>query len=205
MDGDSIDIAGLLAQLGPRDVLLVDEAHALGVVGSEGAGLAREIDDPRLLVMGTLSKSFGSMGGFVAGPAVAVDLLVNRARSFIYDTALPPALALAARVALTIIRKAEDRRATLRDNVTHLREGLHYLGLPAIDTPSPVVPVVLGSEERTLRIADQLLAKRIEAPAIRPPTVPDGASRLRFSLRSNLSREQVDVAVGELSRCIGTL
>ena len=205
MDGDAAPLQAMLADLGERDVLLIDEAHALGVLGAHGAGLACELgDDPRVVVMGTLSKSFGAHGGFVAGPALLTDLLVNAARSFIFDTALPPAIALAARVALVLIREGEDRRAHLHDTVRHLRAGLRSLGIPAIDDPSPIVPVVLGSEERALAMAHRLEERRIHAPAIRPPTVPAGSSRLRLSVRADHQREHVDLLVGTLQECIVT-
>ncbi|MEO9171082.1 MAG: aminotransferase class I/II-fold pyridoxal phosphate-dependent enzyme [Candidatus Baltobacteraceae bacterium] len=202
MDGDAIDVAALFAGLGDDDVLLLDEAHALGVVGLEGAGLARSIDDSRLVVMGTLSKSFGAQGGFIAGPASVIELLVNAARTFIFDTALPPALALAARVALVAIRRGDDRRRRLHDNVAFLRSGLQALDLPVFSNPSPIVPVVLGSEERAMRVSEALLKKKLYAPAVRPPTVPEGSSRLRCSLRSDHVLEQIDLLVRGIAECI---
>lgn len=201
MDGDSIDVAAMLADLGDDDVLLVDEAHALGVVGAEGAGLARALSDPRIVVMGTLSKSLGAHGGFIAGPATVIELLANTARSFIFDTALPPAVALAARVALVTLRRADDARAALMANVERLRAGLATLGLPSISTPSPIVPVVLGAEERAMHVSQALLAKRLYAPAIRPPTVPAGTSRLRLSLRSDHIAEHIDLLIRSLGEC----
>jgi 8-amino-7-oxononanoate synthase len=200
MEGDAIDPAAILAHLRGDDILLVDEAHALGVVGREGAGLARELDDPRVVVLGTLSKALGTHGGFIAGPAPVIDLLVNRARTFIFDTALPPSLALAARIALLLARGNEGRRARLHANVARLREGL-------AQTPGAgaIVPVVVGGEEHALRIAEQLFERRILAPAIRPPTVPPGTSRLRFSVRADHQAEQIDFLIDELRRCIATL
>lgn len=200
MDGDAIDPGALLAQLRDDDVLLVDEAHALGVVGREGAGLARELDDPRVVVLGTLSKALGGHGGFIAGPAPVIELLVNRARTFIFDTAPPPALALAARIALLLTRNGEARRDRLHANAARLRAGLgeeHGVG--------GIVPLVLGSEERALRVAGRLSERRIVAPAIRPPTVPPGTSRLRFSVRADHEAEQIDFLIDELQQCIVTL
>ncbi|MDE2483155.1 MAG: 8-amino-7-oxononanoate synthase [bacterium] len=204
MDGDAVDLHALLADLHDDDVLLVDEAHALGVVGPEGAGLAYGLDDPRVVVLGTLSKSLGAHGGFIAGPAVVIEALVNMARTFIFDTALPPAIALAARVAIKIARVEEDRRERLHASVRHLRAGLDALGIATITDPSPVVPVVLGSEERAVRVAEELAALRLIAPAIRPPTVPVGSSRLRLSLRADLSTDHVDLLVRSLQRCLAT-
>jgi 8-amino-7-oxononanoate synthase len=204
MDGDAVDPRRLLDDLGSDDLLFVDEAHALGVAGPEGAGLARGLDDPRTIVMGTLSKALGAHGGFVAGPAAAIDLLVNRARSFVFDTALPPAIALAARVAIVLARRADDRRARLAANASRLRAGLRELGFVAPDGISPIVPVVLGSERRALEVAASLRQARINAPAVRPPTVPEHSSRLRFSIRAGHTPEQIDLVVKELRRCIAT-
>ncbi len=204
MGGDAVDVAALLASLGDRDALLVDEAHALGVAGPLGAGLARGLEDPRVVVMGTLSKAFGAHGGFIAGPAAVVDLLVNVARTFVFDTALPPALALAARISLLMVRNGDGRRERLRANVERLREGLRALSLPAPNGPAPIVPVVLGSEARALEVAAALLARGIVAPAVRPPTVPPGESRLRLSVRANHSVEDIERLLRELAACIGT-
>ena len=198
MDGDTIDTVALLRQLHDEDVLLFDEAHALGVTGPEGAGVARHLADPRVLILGTLSKALGTLGGFVAGPSATIDLFVNRARSFIFDTALPPALALAARIALHITRGAEERRARLNANAARLRLALGIAG------SGPIVPVLLGEEERAMRISWRLLERRIFVPAIRPPTVPPGTSRLRASLRAEHTLDQVDLLAGELQRCIAT-
>jgi 8-amino-7-oxononanoate synthase len=204
MDGDAVDLAPILADLGDDDVLLVDEAHALGLVGAGGAGHARALADPRVVVMGTLSKAFGGQGGFIAGPAKLIDLLVNAARSFIFDTAMPPAVALAARVALVLIRDGEQLRARTHSNARRLREGLRGLGFPAIADPSPIVPLVLGSEERAVEIAARLESKKIYAPAIRPPTVPVGTSRIRFSVRADHQSEHIDLLLRGLAECIVT-
>jgi 8-amino-7-oxononanoate synthase len=206
MDGDSVDVRGLLDRLGDDDVLLLDEAHALGVRGPGGAGLAFGIDDPRIVVVGTLSKALGGLGGFVAGPDRTIELLVNTARTFIFDTALPPALALAARIALTIARKADDRRARLDSLAIRLRERLANGGLTvAGDLSSAIVPVMLGTERRAMEVAAALLAQRSYAPAVRPPTVPAGTSRLRISLRSELAVEHVDRLADQILTCIATL
>jgi 7-keto-8-aminopelargonate synthetase-like enzyme len=198
MDGDVLDVAALLATLRDEDVLLLDEAHALGIAGNEGAGYARGFTDPRIVVFGTLSKALGTLGGFVAGPGAIIDLLVNRARSFIFDTALPPALALAARIALHLTRQAGDRRARLGEHAAALRAALRLPG------EVPIVPIVVGSEERALELSEHLLQRRMYVPAIRPPTVPPGGSRLRVTLRSNHAPEQVGLLAAELQRCTAT-
>jgi 8-amino-7-oxononanoate synthase len=205
MDGDAVDLDAMVRDLGEDDVLLVDDAHALGIVGTKGIGLAAAIDDPRVVVLGTLSKAFGAHGGFIAGPAPLIELLVNEARTFIFDSALPPAVALAARVALVQLRNGDDARKRLHENVERTRAGLTSLGLPVIDDPSPIVPVVLGSEARAVSVSAALLARRLYAPAIRPPTVPLGSSRLRLSLRSDHMAEQIDLLIDGLRKCLDTL
>ena len=202
MDGDSIDPRALLECLRGEDVLLLDEAHALGVAGPQGAGLARALDDPRILILGTLSKALGSLGGFVAGPATAIELLVNRARSFIFDTALPPSLVLASRIALLLTRRGDDRRERLRANAARLRVALP--GFAPSSVEGPIVSILLGSEERALRVSEELLKRRLFVPAIRPPTVPPGTSRLRITIRADHTLEQVDMLAEELRRCGAT-
>jgi 7-keto-8-aminopelargonate synthetase-like enzyme len=216
MDGDAIDPTALLECLREQDVLLLDEAHALGIAGPQGAGLARALDDPRILILGTLSKALGSLGGFVAGPATAIELLVNRARSFIFDTALPPSLALASRIALLLTRRGDDRRERLRANAARLRAALDaspssfdcaqddITALRKGSVEGPIVSVLLGSEERALGVSEELWKRRIFVPAIRPPTVAPGTSRLRITIRADHTLDQVDMLAEELRRCVAT-
>lgn len=200
MEGDAADPRALLAGLGAGGVLLLDEAHALGVVGASGAGLARDLDDPRVVVLGTLSKALGAHGGFIAGPAPVIELLVNEARTFVFDTALPAAIGLAARIALLLARRADDRRARLRANVARLCDGLRAINLPVPSAAGAIVSVPLGAEERALRVSDALFSKGVFVPAIRPPTVPPGTSRLRVSVRADHTTEQIDRLAEELGK-----
>lgn len=202
MDGDVLDVAAILKTLRDDDILLLDEAHALGIAGSEGGGYARDFADPRIVVLGTLSKALGTLGGFVAGPAPVIELLVNRARSFIFDTALPPAIALAARIALHLTRQADDRRERLRENAALLLSALHPKPLQPVE--GPIVPILVGDENRALELSERLLRRRMYVPAIRPPTVPPGTSRLRVSLRCDHSPDQVQLLAVELQRCTAT-
>ncbi|MDQ2872877.1 MAG: 8-amino-7-oxononanoate synthase [Candidatus Eremiobacteraeota bacterium] len=191
MDGDIAPLEAMLADLNDDDILLVDDAHALGIAGPDHAGLAQALPDERVVVMGTLGKAIGAAGGFVSGPAAVVELLVNTARTFIFDTALPPSIALAARVGILLARQADDRRARLHANVRQLREGLRELGLPAAEDRTPIVPIVLGDEARALAVSQKALTLGVSAPAIRPPTVPPGTSRLRISVRADHTPEQI--------------
>jgi 8-amino-7-oxononanoate synthase len=203
MDGDAVAPERLLSSAGQDGVLLIDEAHALGVLGAQGGGLARGLNDPRVVVIGTLSKALGAHGGFAAGPAPVIELLVNAARTFVFDTALPPSIALSARIALLLARNADDRRARLLANAARLRRGLQQIGLPA-SGDGAIVPVVLGTEARAIAVSRALRGRKIFAPAIRPPTVPPGTSRLRLSVRADHTAEEIDRLLDGLQRCIAT-
>ncbi len=202
MDGDCVDLSAIVRDLGDDDVLLVDEAHALGAVGENGAGLAAKLDDPRVVILGTLSKAFGAQGGFVAGSETLIELLINTARTFIFDTAPVPAVSAAALAALDISRSDRGLRESLHANVLRLRIGLKKLGVTTFDNPSPIVPVVLGDEQRALEVAKRVRERGIYAPAVRPPTVPIGTSRLRISVRADHTAQQID-ALLEALECIG--
>lgn len=204
MDGDSIDLHALLQDLHDDDILLIDEAHALGLFGAQGGGLAHAIGDPRIVVLGTLSKAIGAAGGFIAGPAPVIDLLINTGRTFIFDSALPPAIAFAARVGIMLARTAEDRRARLFSKAAQLRDGVRALGLPALDGPTPVVPIIVGEERRALELMQRCRERGINAPAIRPPTVPAGTSRLRISIRADHTDEQIGLLLEQLACCTVT-
>ncbi len=199
MDGDAVDLRAMLELLGPNDVLLVDEAHALGVAGEHGGGLAYGIDDPRVVVLGTLSKAFGALGGFVAGPGVVIDYLQTAARTFIFDSALPPAVAEAARAGVALAFGYDERRQHLGFLSERLRSGLRVRGYAVPEGTGPIVPVLVGDAGATLALAARLRARGIDAPAVRPPTVPPGTSRLRITLRVTHEPANVDQLLAELS------
>ena len=185
MDGDVAPLDDLAAVCADRGALLVvDEAHA--VFGTP----TPRVEGGTALVVGTLSKTLGSLGGFVAGPATYTELLTSTARSFIFTTATPPGDAAAARAALGVLRSAEGDAliARLRGHVERLRPG----------HPSPILPVLLGDEKRALAVADALLARGLLVPAIRPPTVAPGTSRLRIALSAAHTAEQVEALAGAL-------
>ena len=196
MDGDFGDLAAMVnLKTEFQAMLLVDEAHATGVIGAHGAGwvaalgLTPQVD----LQMGTLSKAFGASGGYICGSRTLIQLLINRARSFIYSTALPPSCAAAASAALEIIRSEEGEklRSRLRKNVRLLTDYLRPGAQPVGDQVSPIFPVVIGDEQQTLRLAETLQINGFLAPAIRYPTVARGAARLRIALSSWHSVEQI--------------
>jgi 8-amino-7-oxononanoate synthase len=188
MDGDIAPIAAIAESCRRSGALLViDEAHA--VLGPDPAPV---LEGMTALRVGTLSKALGSLGGFVAGPTRFVQLLENRARSYIFTTALPPADAAAALAALTIVRSEEGQEliARLRSHVDAVAPG----------HPSPIVPVILGSDEAALLASAELLDAGIWVPAIRPPTVPEGTSRLRVTLSASHTEHDVRHLVSELDR-----
>ena len=185
MDGDvaPVDEVADLCR-GAGALLVVDEAHAVLGPDPDLAG----VDHIRV---GTLSKALGSAGGFVAGPSVLVQLLLNRARTAIFSTASPPASAAAALAALAVARSEEGR--ALRARLATLVQRV------APDHPSPIVPLVLGPEDRAVRVSDELLARGLLVPAIRPPSVPVGTSRLRVTLSAAHTDAQVDLLVAALA------
>jgi len=185
MDGDVAPVGALAEVCGRHDALLVlDEAHS--VLGPDVA----EVEGTELLRVGTLSKALGSMGGWVAGSSTLIDLLINRARSFIFTTGLAPADAAAALAALRVVRSAEGDQlvAQLRGLVDRVRPG----------HPSPIVPIVLGDEDRAVKAAAALLERGILVPAIRPPTVAPGTSRLRVALSAAHTPVMVDGLIAAL-------
>jgi 8-amino-7-oxononanoate synthase len=201
MDGDLAPLADL-ADLAERSgaILLVDEAHGTGVFGPDGRGAASEhgVADRVHVRVGTLSKALGSIGGFVAGSKRLVDWLVNHARALIYSTALPPAAAAAAREALAIAQAEPWRRERVRALGSALCQSLADAGFRVRPTTGPIVPVLLGTPERASALADGLRAQGIFVPAIRPPTVPEGTSRLRISLSATHTDDEIAALVGAL-------
>jgi 8-amino-7-oxononanoate synthase len=187
MDGDVADLP-TMCDLAERTnaLLILDEAHATGVLGPRGAGLAElQNVEPRItLTIGTLSKALGSLGGFVTGPRAAIDTLLNSARSFIYTTALPPACAAAALAALKIVEREPARRHRVMALAAHVKSSLTALGFDCGHSASPIIPILLGNPETALRAATFLKSHGLYIPAIRPPTVPPNAARLRLTLMS---------------------
>jgi 8-amino-7-oxononanoate synthase len=201
MDGDTAPLADLARAAREHDAaLVVDEAHALGVAGPGGAGLCRATGVTPDVLVGTLGKALGSLGGFAAGSADLRAVLLNRARTFIFTTASPAPVLAAAAAALGIIQSDEgaQRRATLQARITQLRSAL---GLA--DDASPIIPVILGTDRAALDASARLRAAGLFVQAIRPPTVPDGTARLRVTLSAAHTAADVDRLVAAL-RTLGT-
>ncbi len=185
MDGDLAplpEIAALARRTGAW--FLVDDAHGTGVLGDHGRGSLEHlgVSPEGILQMGTLSKALGSVGGFLAGPRVVVDYLKNKARSFIYTTALPPACAAAAFEGLRVIQEEPVWRRQLEENVRQWTDGLKKAGWQLVSEESQIVPIRIGEVEETMRLAQALFEAGVYAPGIRPPTVPAGSARIRTSL-----------------------
>jgi len=209
MDGDRGPVVGWSAAA--RDLgahLLVDEAHAVGVLGPQGRGACAEAglspEDGPLARVGTFGKAFGSHGAFIATDSATRDLLVNAGRTYVFSTGLPPAAVGAAIASLAIVRSDEgdERRAHMLAMASRLAAGALELGLSLsrfdLSRPTPIVPVVLGSAAQAMQVAAALLDAGIYAKAIRPPTVPPGTSRIRFTLSARHTAEQVDAAIAAL-------
>jgi 8-amino-7-oxononanoate synthase len=201
MDGDAAPLAEIAAAAERFGAwILLDEAHATGVFGADGAGLAAATGlGARVDVrMGTLGKALGSYGAFVAGSRALIDLLVNRARAYVYSTALPPAVVAAARAAIAIARADRGRRERLWRNARRLHAALDGSDLRVLPFASPIVALIAGEAEDALRLSRRALAAGVLAPAIRPPTVPPGTARLRLTPIATHDDAQIDAAVAAL-------
>jgi 8-amino-7-oxononanoate synthase len=196
MDGVVAPVAELASTARAFDAgFLVDEAHALGVLGPAGRGVcAAEGIQPDILV-GTLGKSFGVAGAFVAGHESVVSFIRNRARSFVYSTAPPPAVARAALAALPLVRDADDARTRLLSHASRLRTALREQGFEVPDTNSQILPVLIGENDRTMQLSAELLERGVFVQGIRPPTVPEGTARLRLTPMATHRAEHIDKAI----------
>ena len=203
MDGDLADVPALVDVATRHGAsVILDEAHAVGVLGPQGRGLAAETGTPVDALMGTFGKAYGGFGAFVSAATPIVDYLVNRARSFVFTTALPPAVAATADAAVQLVSGplGDERRAMLRERIAQFREGLTRLGRLAPGAgQSAIFPLLIGDERRTMEVSQALLDRGLFAQGIRPPTVSPGTSRLRFALMATHTAEHVDRLLEALS------
>jgi len=193
MDGDGPDLRALRALCDQHDAcLIVDEAHALGVFGPSGAGRCAEAGIKPDVLVGALGKAIGTHGGFVAGSQTLRTFLWNKARSFVFSTAPSPRLSDLTRIHVQLCQQADGLRAALASNAAQLRMALHAARLPlAAHSFGPITSVILGENERVLSAAERLRALGILAQAIRPPTVPIGAARLRLTVKATFTPEEI--------------
>ncbi|HEX4870330.1 MAG TPA: 8-amino-7-oxononanoate synthase, partial [Moraxellaceae bacterium] len=205
MDGDVAPLRALAQAARAHDAwLMVDDAHGFGVLGATGGGVAEALAlGPAELpvLVGTLGKAFGTFGAFVAGSEALVEYLINSARSYIFTTALPPAVAAATRESLRIVREGEELRARLNANIAHFRHEAGRLGLALMDSDTPIQPVILGGNERALAWSAALQERGLLVGAIRPPTVPAGTARLRVTLTAGHARPEIDRLLEGLAAC----
>ena len=204
MDGDLANLPELLRVAKENDCLLmIDEAHATGVLGKTGRGLAEHYGCAHAdVTVGTLSKAVAAEGGFVAGPKQLTEFLKNKSRSFIFTTAMAPAVAAAACNNLRYIDAHPERVQNLRDNVKFFCETLQREGVNVEQSPSAIVPIVIGDEAKAMQISAKLQEQGILIPAIRYPTVAKGQARLRASLMATHTREQLQTAASIIAQAV---
>jgi 8-amino-7-oxononanoate synthase len=203
MDGDLApltDYAGLCQST--QSALVVDEAHAVGIYGARGSGLIEEsgIGEDVFVSINPAGKALGAAGAFVAGPEWAIEYLAQRARPFIFSTAPPPSIAAALEASLDVIEAEPERRTRLRALSRYLRAGLAAEGIEVPAGDSPIIPVILGTNDRAVAVAGAMQVEGFDVRAIRPPTVPPGTARLRISVNVNLSEEVLERFAKTLSR-----
>lgn len=196
MDGDLAPLPELAAVAQLHNAwLMVDDAHGIGVLGEQGCGTLSHyhLETAQVpILMGTLGKAFGTFGAFVAGSDALIETLIQQARSYIYTTAMPAAVAEATRTSLRLMQSENWRREKLQTLVQRFRQGARQLGLNLMDSDTPIQPLLIGDSHKTVDISETLLAKNIFVSAIRPPTVPEGSARLRITFSAEHSEAQVD-------------
>ncbi len=196
MDGDIAPLKSIHKLSKEYNALfMIDDAHGTGVLGKTGRGGLEHsgIKDRGIIQMGTLSKAVGCFGAYVAGKKSLIDLLVNRSRSFIYSTALPPSVASASAMALHVIATSSSRlRKRLWSNRERLSHGLSELGFDTLQSQTPIIPILTGHVKDTIRLGKYLYRHNIYAPAIRPPTVPENRGRIRFSVTAGHTSDDID-------------
>ncbi len=203
MDGDIAPLEGLVELCGRHDaVLMVDDAHATGVLGPGGRGTAEHfgLSGKVAVQMGTLGKALGSFGAYVAGDRSLVRYLQNTCRTHIFSTALPPAVSAASLAAFDLLEQEPWRRERLWENRTRMIDGLQALGIDTTASLTPIIPVITGSADKALQAAGRLLELGIFAPAIRPPSVPEGSSRIRLTVTAAHGPEEIDRALAAFGR-----
>lgn len=203
MDGDLAPLPEIVKLAKRHDAMvMVDDAHATGVLGPTGRGTIEHfgLEGQVPIQMGTLSKAIGAFGAYVAGSQELITYLINRSRSYIYTTSLPTALAAASLVALDLIEKEPQIRQQLWDNRDYYENGIKALGYDTLQSETPIIPLLVGETSLALEMSNQLSAHGVFAPAIRPPTVPQGMARIRTSLMSTHTRGDLDFALEVLEK-----
>jgi len=202
MDGDLAELPAICSTAADHKAwVMVDDAHGIGCIGRQGRGTADHFNigsDQVQVLMGTLGKAFGTAGAFVAGSEELIETLVQHARTYIYTTSMPPAVAEATRASLKLVQQDEWRRDKLHQLIKRFRNGCEQLGLELMDSPTPIQPIMVGGADKAMQMSAALEKQGIFIGAIRPPTVPQGAARLRVTLSASHSEEQLDRLLGAL-------
>lgn len=203
MEGDLAplpEIVALAKEFGA--IVMVDEAHATGVMGEHGRGVVElmNLEDEIDIQMGTLSKAFGGFGAYVAGDALLIDYLINKARTFIFTTALPPATLSASIKALSIMENRPDLRDTLLSQAAWFRKKLREVGFNLLKSETQIIPLVAGDNDKAVQFSRELLSAGIYAPAIRPPAVPQGTARLRISLMATHTMADLEESFEQIQK-----
>lgn len=206
MDGDRAPLTAIAAACADaRAVLMVDDAHGYGVLGADGAGSLQDQDLGSAevpVLMATLGKALGCAGAFVAGDEALIEHLINHARSYVYSTAAPPALAAAALRALQLLREEPERRHRVLELARRFRDAAGSAGLELTASGTPIQAVLLGSVARCTAVSEVLERRGILAPAVRPPTVPEGGARLRISLTAAHSDQDLERLLEALTAAV---
>jgi len=202
LDGDLAPLPDIVSIASKYNAIgMVDEAHGTGGFGKEGRGvvehfnLNKEVD----IVMGTFSKAIGSLGGYVCGDEDLISFLRNKARSFIYTTALPPAVCAASIAGIKLIQKKPSLRKSLWNNIRYLKDKLTLLSFNVVTSESPIIPILIGDADKAVGVSRILYDKGILIPAIRPPTVPANSSRLRMTVMTTHTKENLNKLLDVLS------
>lgn len=203
MEGDIAPLPGILRLAEEFDALVyLDDAHATGVLGPNGHGTCDHfgLSSHRIIQMGTLSKALGSLGGFIAADQPLIEYLINKARPFIYTTALPPAILATSLAGFDLIENNPEVRKRLWHLTAHVRTQINRMGFDTCGSETPIIPVLIGLTETALTFSEKLLENGLYIPAIRPPTVSDGTSRLRVSLMATHTDEQIQFLLDALEK-----
>lgn len=204
MDGDHARLPELAALARKYDGwLMVDDAHGFGCIGHGGRGSADEFQltmEELPVLVGTLGKAFGTFGAFVAGSETLIEALIQYARSYIYTTAMPPAIAEATRASLKILEQDQWRRDHLQALIACFRRESRSLGIPLIPSGTPIQPIIVGDVQKTMNIGEELLNEGILVTPIRPPTVPRGEARLRVTFSANHTMDHVHQLLDALEK-----
>ena len=209
MDGDIANVAGLVNRCKQNNAwLMIDDAHGFGVLGENGCGTLEHthtnINDVPIY-MATLGKALGTSGAFIAGDEDLIETLIQQARTYIYTTATPPAVAEATRASLKLVQNRPELRTTLIDNIQYFRTCCEQASIPVSESQTAIQPIIIGDTETTVGISNQLFEQGILLTAIRPPTVPKGTARLRITLSAAHTQQQIDRLIEAMISILGKI